>query len=82
MLGQLKPGETLTNLLAKGAEKLDKLAKPKATKTIQVIIFVHAATDPIPEDLMVVVREASRPDVKGQRRKYTSIKILMGCQRL
>ena len=39
-------------------------------KKIHIVFFVHAATDPIPENLLAVVNEATRPDKKGERSRY------------
>ena len=67
----MKPRKTLTNLLEMDSSKL-KLAALKGKKKhppVQVVIFVHAATDPVPENLMIALKEAVNPDEEGQKGK-------------
>ena len=39
------------------------------SRQIDAVIFVHAATDPIHEDLLNAVRDAALPDEQGARSK-------------
>ena len=70
----MKPGKHINNLLQMKAADLKKLKiKPVAANTVQVAIFVHAITDPIPQNLLSALREALRPDVEGQRRRSKAV---------
>ena len=60
-------------------EHLKKVFGPKdRTKEINIVIFVQAAPDRVPEKLMIVVREATRPDEQGTRSKYRKYERLQG----
>ena len=66
----MKAGKQINDLLQMKATDLKKLEiKPVAAHSVQVAIFVHAITDPIPENLMIALREALRPDVEGEKCK-------------
>ena len=75
----MKPGKTLTHLLEMDKPKLEKLVvKWRKSKPIQVVIFVHAASDPIPENLMVAIKDAMNPDEEGQPRMSSLITVHYG----
>ena len=48
----------------------DKYNSVDPLREITIVMFVHAATDPIPENLLKAVREATQPDKPGARGKH------------
>ena len=73
----MKPGKHIDDLLRMKEADLKKLEiKPVASNSVQVAIFVHAITDPIPENLMYALRKALRPDVEGQRGRFNNISLI------
>ena len=74
--GQLKPGKhNMRKLLAFNSKELEKQEKnkPVAANSVQVAIFVHAITDPIPENLMSALRKALRPESETEKSKNVTL---------
>ena len=75
----MKPENNLRHMLKMRPEHLKKMFGPKdRTKEIDIVIFVQAAPDRVPEKLMTAVREATRPDEQGARSKYRKYERLHG----
>ena len=75
----MKPENNLKHMLKMRPEHHKKVCGPKDTKKeIDIVIFVQAAPDRVPEKLMTAVREATRPDEQGARSKYRKYERLQG----
>ena len=67
----MPPGKTLTSMLEMKEQTFEKLSfKPQKENLVHAVIFVHAATDPIPRELLSAVTKAIHPDKEGQRSKF------------
>ena len=64
----MKEDTNVANLLETAEQEVRaKFPNKDVKREIDIVLVVHAAPDPIPENLMTAVRNAAQPDEQGAR---------------